>query len=209
MGTPPGRPEITGLVLAGGRGERMGGADKGLQPWRGRPLVDHVIERLQPQVATLILSANRHIDDYARRGWPVLRDRDDTPMYAGPLAGILAGLRAARTPWLAVVPCDTPRLPADLVERLAAACTGHQGADGAAIYGQAAAAHGAGAEGRLESLCCLLSTRLADDLDASLRAGRRQVQGWLARHAIAPVYCSQADDAAAFANFNRPEDLSA
>jgi len=197
MAAPPSRAAITGLVLAGGRGQRLGGVDKGLQPWQGRALVDHAIERLAPQVGAMMISANRSAADYASRGARVIADaRDDFP---GPLAGMLAGLRAATTPWLAVVPCDSPRLPTDLVDRLAG---GLAGRDGAVVQ------RDLGAAGvRLEPVCCLLSTALADDLARYLDDGHRRVEAWLARHA-APVRFDRPDDAAAFANINTPEDLA-
>ena len=183
---------ITGLILAGGRGLRLGGVDKGLQPWRGKALVDHALERLAPQVGGVLISANRHIADYASRGVHVLADAsDDVP---GPLAGILAGLRASATPWLAVVPCDSPRLPIDLVERLA---SGIDATFGAVVQR---------ADGRLEPVCCLLSTTLADDLARYLAEGGRKVEGWIARHA-SPVRFERPEDAAAFANLNTPDDL--
>jgi molybdopterin-guanine dinucleotide biosynthesis protein A len=190
----PAREAITGLILAGGRGLRLGGVDKGLQPWRGLPLVDHALALLAPQVREVMISANRNEPLYARRGVRVLADAADD--FPGPLAGILAGLRAAATPWLAVVPCDSPRLPADLVERLAA---GLQARPGAVAQR---------ADGRLEPVCCLLSTALADDLAAYLAEGGRKVEGWIARHA-APVPFERAGDAAAFANLNTPDDLRA
>jgi molybdopterin-guanine dinucleotide biosynthesis protein A len=196
MPAPPGRDAITGLILAGGRGQRLGGVDKGLQPWRGRPLVDHVLARLAPQVRETTISANRNAPAYASRVPRVLADTSDD--FPGPLAGILAGLRAATTPWLAVVPCDCPCLPTDLVERLA------QGlGDGAGAVVQRD--HGGGVL-RLEPVCCLLSTTLAEDLARYLAGGGRKVEGWLARHA-APVLFDRADDAAAFANINTPADL--
>jgi molybdopterin-guanine dinucleotide biosynthesis protein A len=186
---------ITGLILAGGRGQRMGGVDKGLQPWRGAPLVDHALARLAPQVREVMISANRHAADYATRSARVLPDA--TLDYPGPLAGILAGLRAATTPWLAVVPCDCPLLPPDLVARLAPACTG---AGGAVVQRDGDAGP------RLEPVCCLLSTALADDLATYLDAGGRKVEHWVARHA-APVRFDRPDDAAAFANVNTLADL--
>jgi molybdopterin-guanine dinucleotide biosynthesis protein A len=197
MAVPPSGEAITGLVLAGGRGQRLGGVDKGLQPWHGRALVDHAIARLAPQVTEVVISANRHAADYASRGARVLADaRDDFP---GPLAGMLAGLRAATTPWLAVVPCDSPRLPLDLVERLA-----HGLGDGRAAVAQ----RDLGAAGlRLEPVCCLLATALADDLADYLAGGGRKVEAWLSRHA-APVRFDRPDDAVAFANINTPDDLA-
>ena len=114
--------------------------------------------------------------------------------FPGPLAGILAGLRAASTPWLAVVPCDSPRLPLDLVERLASGIGPARGA--VARRGE-----------RLEPVCCLLSTALAEDLERHLAAGGRKVEGWLTQHAT-PVSFDRAGDAAAFANINTPDELS-
>ena len=187
----PSRADITGLVLAGGRGQRLGGVDKGLQPWRGTPLVDHALARLAPQVGEVLVSANRNAADYASRGVRVLGDASDD--FPGPLAGILAGLRAASTPWVAVVPCDSPRLPLDLVARLA---EGLGDASGAVVH-----------RGRLEPVCCLLSTALADDLERYLGEGGRKVEGWVARHAV-PVVFDRPDDADAFANVNTPEDLA-
>ena len=200
MAPAPSRETITGLVLAGGRGQRLGGLDKGLQPWRGIALVDHALARLAPQVREVMVSANRNLADYAARVTHSTRVlADDTDDYPGPLAGILAGLRAATTPWLAVVPCDCPLLPIDLVKRLACAA-GH--AQGAVVQ------RDLGADGlRLEPVCCLLSTALADDLARYLAGGGRKVEGWVARHAT-PVLFDRPDDASAFANVNTPADLA-
>jgi len=186
------KSSVSGLVLAGGRALRMGGVDKGLQPYRGRPLVDHAIGRLAPQVAHVLVSANRNAADYARRAVHVLADA--SPDFPGPLAGMLAGLRAARTPWLAVVPCDSPLLPLDLVARL----DGGRGASDAAVVERA--------DGKLEPVCCLLSTALADDLAGTLARGDRKVEAWLLRHAARVRFDAPGDDAA-FANFNTLADL--
>ena len=191
MAVAPGRDAITGLILAGGRGQRLGGVDKGLQAWRGLPLVDHALARLAPQVREGTISANRNAAAYASRGARGLADASDD--FPGPLAGIQAGLRACSTPWLAVVPCDAPRLPVDLVARLARA------------LGDARAAVVRRGE-RLEPVCCLLETTLADDLAAYLADGGRKVEGWVSRHA-ARVPFDRADDASAFANVNTPADL--
>ena len=196
MSAAPGRETITGLILAGGRGQRLGGVDKGLQPWHGLPLVDHALSRLAPQVGEVMISANRNTPAYASRVTRVLADTSDD--FPGPLAGILAGLRAAATPWLAVVPCDSPCLPLDLVERLA---RGLGDAPGAVVQRD----QDDGVR-RLEPVCCLLSTALADDLAQYLAEGGRKVEGWLARQA-APVLFDRPDDAAAFANINTPADL--
>ena len=111
--------DITGLILAGGMGRRMGGADKGLLLLHGRPLAALSLERLRPQVGSLFISANRNLDIYAALGPEVLPYL--LPDYPGPLAGIHAALSRIETPWLATCPCDSPYLPSDLVERLTAA----------------------------------------------------------------------------------------
>jgi molybdenum cofactor guanylyltransferase len=196
MPATPARAAITGLVLAGGRGQRLGGVDKGLQPWRGLPLVDHALARLAPQVATVMISANRNAALYATRVAVVLPDASDD--FPGPLAGILAGLRAAATPWLAVVPCDCPRLPPDLVARLAGSVADSK----AAVVRRDRGARGTG----LEPVCCLLSTALAEDLARYLAEGGRKVEAWVARHAT-PVPFDRPEDAQAFANVNTPADL--
>src|SRR3954468_19373906 len=113
------REQITGLILAGGRGARMGGVDKGLQSHLGIPLALHALLRLQPQVGELMINANRNLAAYESMGAPVWPDT--LPDYAGPLAGFLTGLERCETPYLVTVPCDSPRFPEDLVERLAAA----------------------------------------------------------------------------------------
>ena len=196
MPVAPTREATTGLILAGGRGQRLGGVDKGLQPWRGLPLVDHALARLAPQVREVMISANRNASAYASRVTRVLADESDD--FPGPLAGILAGLRAASTAWLAVVPCDSPRLPLDLVERLA---RGVGDAAGAVVQRD----HGDG-QLRLEPVCCVLSTALADDLERYLADGGRKVEGWVSRHA-ATVLFDRPDDAPAFANINTLADL--
>src|ERR1700710_1310669 len=115
--------QITGLLLAGGRGMRMGGVDKGLQMLHGEALAQHVIRRLAPQTGALLISANRNPERYAALGAPfgasVVADIDTLPAFPGPLAGLLSGLRAARTGYLLSAPCDTPGLPVDLAARLA------------------------------------------------------------------------------------------
>lgn len=185
------RCDITGLLLAGGEGRRMGGADKGLQLHRGRPLAAHVLERLAPQVAGVAISANRNLADYARFGWPVWPDLEQG--FPGPLAGWLSGMRHAPTPWLASAPCDVPNLPLDLVQRLADAA----GAAGAPL----AIARTAERE---QPVFAMLHRSLADDLQDYLGTGQRKVLGWTARHPCIQVLF---DDAAAFRNLNTPQDL--
>jgi len=186
--------EITGLVLAGGRATRMGGSDKGFVEFRGRPLIEAVIERLKPQVGQLLISANRNIDRYRTLGFPVLLDADEgLEPFPGPLAGMLAGLRAARTPWLATAPCDAPFLPADLVSRLLSALGGEQAA--VAYVGD-----------RIEPMFCLLHADRAQDLAAALVHGERRAESWLRASGAAPALFFEAD---AFANLNTLQELRA
>jgi molybdopterin-guanine dinucleotide biosynthesis protein A len=193
---------ITGLVLAGGRGQRMGGVDKGLQTLRGEALALHVARRIAPQVDTLVISANRHLETYAALGAPfgatVVSDHSDD--YAGPLAGILAGLRAARTELLLCAPCDAPNVPADLAERLLAALDAAH-ADIATVT--TTDAHG---QASLHPVFALLRTSLADDLAAVLDAGERKVRTWYARHMTVEV--DFADEQRAFYNANSLQDLA-
>ncbi len=192
---PIAREDITGLVLAGGRGSRMGGVDKGLQDHRGMPLALHALRRLQPQVGTAMLSANRNLPDYEAMGVPVWSDSIEG--YAGPLAGLLTGLEHARTDWLVTVPCDTPDFPPDLVDRLAEAAA----AQGAEIA--MAATHEDG-ELRAQPVFCLLRASLAPSLLAFLQAGERKFGKWTAQHRMVQVAF---DDAAAFFNANTSDEL--
>ena len=171
------------------------GADKGLQPLRGRPLAQHALERLRPQVGPLCISANRNAEAYAALGVPVCADI--LPGQPGPLAGLQAGLAACSTPWLAAVPCDVPRFPGDLVARLAA---GLQAADAELAI---AVTH-EGGEHRAHPVFCLLPAALRDDLAAALARDERRVLQWMRRHRCAEVMF---EDAAAFANANTGEDL--
>ncbi|AKJ68957.1 molybdenum cofactor guanylyltransferase MobA [Pandoraea thiooxydans] len=188
---------ITGLILAGGRGTRMGGADKGLQAFRGMPLVMHAMQRLSPQVTTLLISANRNLERYRELGVTVVCD--DPPDFAGPLAGILAGLRAAPTEFVVTAPCDSPLLPTDLVARLAAGLQEQPDAQAAvAVTPQAG-------QWRVQPAFMMVPRTLADDLAHYLAAGQRKIQTWLARHTIAQV---PFDDERPFYNINSLEELN-
>jgi molybdopterin-guanine dinucleotide biosynthesis protein A len=184
-GPDPGR--ITGLILAGGEGRRVGGADKGLLPFRGQTMVEWVVERLRPQVGPLLISANRNAEHYARLGAPVLADL--RPGFHGPLAGIEAGLAACATPLLMCVPCDTPLIPADLVARLAAP-----------LVDAAFDAVVVTAGGRRHSVTVLLRRELLPELSASLGAGERRVDRWLSSLHLREVTFDDCQEA--FANLN-------
>jgi molybdopterin-guanine dinucleotide biosynthesis protein A len=177
------RQDLTGVVLAGGRGMRMGGADKGLQLLDGDPLALHVLRRLAPQAGDLLISANRNLDEYRRLGEPFNASvvADTFADYPGPLAGLLAALKAARTEFVLTVPCDAPYLDEHLATRLADALVSN-GADLAC----AVAIDAAGTR-TLHPVFALVRASLADDLDAWLRAGERKVRAWYARHKAVEV----------------------
>ena len=189
------REQITGLVLAGGRGSRMGGVDKGLQLHQGLRLAQHALQRLAPQVGPLLLNANRNLDTYAAMGVPVCPDA--LADYPGPLAGLAAGLAACSTPYLVSVPCDSPNFPTDLVARLAAALA----QDEAEIAMAAAVEDG---QLRTQPVFCLLRSSLLHSLLAFLQGGQRKVDRWTALHRCVTV---PFDDAAAFANANTLDEL--
>ena len=195
---------ITGLVLAGGRGQRMGGADKGLQILHGKPLAAHVLARLAPQVGALAISANRNREAYSALGapWHASVLADTLPDFPGPLAGLLAGLRAARTEWLLTAPCDSPWLPADLAERLGNAALTHRQAGADIVTATTVDAEGTVS---LHPVFALVRTSLADDLAAFLDAGERKVRAWYARHTATEVAF---DDERAFYNINSLQELA-
>ena len=190
--SPEPRGNITAAVLAGGRGTRMNGVDKGLVSLAGRPMVEYVLQALRPQVARLLINANRSLETYAGYGVPVVPDRESG--FAGPLAGVEAVLAAAQTPWVVTVPCDGPLVPPDLVDRLASALEATPAAD-------IAAAHDGE---RLQPVYALIPTDLLDDLTAFLGAGERKVNRWLEGHRLAVADFS--DRTEAFVNVNRPDD---
>lgn len=196
--------DITGLILAGGRGSRMGGLDKGLQTFHGTPLALHALRRLQPQVGQVMINANRNLDAYAALGVPVYPD--EVANYAGPLAGFLSGLAHCATPYLMTVPCDTPCFPTDLVPRLARALESAQ-ADIAV-----ATAPDKDAEGRVElrpqPVFCLLRSSLHASLLDYTRDGGRKVGAWTAQHRSVQVpFNAPGDDPLAFANVNTLAEL--
>ncbi|KAA0013681.1 molybdenum cofactor guanylyltransferase [Billgrantia pellis] len=181
--------DVTGLILAGGQGRRMGGRDKGLECFAGRPLVDHVYARLVGQVAEVLISANRNLETYRTYADRIVSDPESG--FQGPLMGIYTGLRAATTPWLLVVPCDMPALPDNLLVRLAAGVGEH---DIAVVHDGE----------RLHPVVALLRTNLANALRAALSSGERKVGRWYAGHAWVPVDFSESREA--FANLNTEDD---
>lgn len=191
------RNEITGLVLAGGRGSRMGGVDKGLQNHRGVPLALHALMRLAPQVGPVLVNANRNLGAYESMGAPVWPDAIGD--YAGPLAGFLTGLTHCETPYLVTVPCDSPLFPLDLVARLA------EGLESAGA--EIAMAATPGPDGpQVQPVFCLMRAGLLESLVRFTEAGQRKIDRWTALHRCAEVLF---DDAPAFANANTADELRA
>ncbi|MDR2837809.1 MAG: molybdenum cofactor guanylyltransferase [Azonexus sp.] len=186
-------PPVTGVILAGGQGRRMGGVDKGLQLLDGQPLVARVVERFKPQVDELLVNANQNSEIYAALGYPVIADR--IAGFAGPLAGLHAALCVARHPLVATVPCDSPFLPPDLVTRLALALA--DGAHDVAVARTVERAH---------HVFCLCRRSLAAPLAAFLGAGQRSFYRWLdEQRAVEVVFA----DERAFININNRAELAA
>jgi molybdopterin-guanine dinucleotide biosynthesis protein A len=183
---------ITGLILAGGRGSRMGSVDKGLQLFRAKAMVAHVLARFQPQVDEILINANRSIEEYAAFGHRVVPDAIDG--FAGPLAGLHIGMTHATHPLVVTVPCDSPFLPLDLVSRLASAMqTSNADLAVAKTYDQP------------HPVFCLVKTALAPHLQAFLASGQRKIDKWYATLQVVEVAFD--DEEAAFSNINTLEEL--
>ena len=187
--------QITGLILAGGRGTRMGHVDKGLQTFRGGPMALHVMMRLQPQVGELMINANQNLGPYESFGLPVWPD--EMQGYAGPLAGMQTGLIHCTTDYLVTAPCDSPFLPADLVERLSQGLLEADADVAVAVTGE-------GATRQAHPVFCLMKASLLQHLSEYLRDGGRKVDAWYASLKAAEV---QFDDEAAFRNINTTAEL--
>ena len=181
---------ITGLLLAGGQGRRMGGVDKGLQPLRGKPMAQWALERLAPQVNEVLINCNQNFDAYARFGCRLVPD--EIGGFAGPLAGLHAGLKAAAHPLVVTVPCDSPFLPADLVERLR---------NGLSNRDLAVAKTGEQAH----PVFSLVRKEVLPDLEAFLRSGGRKIDAWYA--GLRTIEVGFDDEADAFRNINTLEEL--
>jgi len=184
-------PPLTAVILAGGQGSRMGGVDKGLVEYRGRPLVAHVLERIRPQADEILISANRNLEAYRALGFPVLMD--DAPDFPGPLAGVRQALKAASHDLLLCVPCDTPFLPLELAERLYEALEKER-ADVAV----------AAADGKAQPVIFLCRKGVLPSLDAFMAEGGRGVGRWQAGLKRVEVVF---EEEAAFRNFNTQEEL--
>jgi molybdopterin-guanine dinucleotide biosynthesis protein A len=189
---------ITGLILAGGRAQRMGGIDKGLIPFMGQPLIAAAISRLQNQVGSILINANRNITQYAAYGYPVILD--ETPDFSGPLAGFSVGLQSCKTPYLLTSPCDSPLLPLDLGKKLAIEM---ERENFQLVY-----ASSKELDDRVwtQPVFCLMRTDLHSSLQSFLDKGDLKIDRWFKElHSSTVVF----EDAMAFANVNTPEELKA
>ena len=190
--------EITGLILAGGRAQRMGGIDKGLVPFMGKPLIEHAVTRLTPQVATILINANRNHDHYAQYGHAVIADHH--PDFAGPLAGFAAGLEHCNTEYLLSVPCDSPVFPLNLSEQMLEAMINTQSD---VVYASSADPSGVI---WTQPVFCLMRRGVKQSLQDFLGHEGRKIDRWFETLPSSTVIFS---DAAAFANTNTPEELQA
>ena len=194
--------EITGVILAGGRGSRMGGVDKGLQNFNGIPLALHTQIRLSPQVGELLINANRNLAAYESFGVPVWPDAASLGEFSGPLAGFLTGLERCETPYMVTVPCDTPLFPDDLVARLADALMAED-----AELAMAAAREEDG-QLRAQPVFCLMRTGMLESLVRFTHGGGRKIDAWTAQHKTALVpFDRPDDDRRAFFNANTLAEL--
>ncbi|MCB1758247.1 MAG: molybdenum cofactor guanylyltransferase [Gammaproteobacteria bacterium] len=182
---------ITAVILAGGRGKRMGGADKGLVDLNGRCLIEHLLHAIEPQVGAVMINANRNLERYRAFGKPVFED--SMPDYQGPLAGFSQAFARIDTPYLLTLPCDAPLLPDNFVARMAAALEAEQADIAAAYDGE-----------RLHSIHALMKRALAGDLERYLAGGDRKIELWYRRHRLALVDFS--DCPSAFRNINTDQE---
>ncbi len=188
----PPRAQITGVVLAGGLARRMGGADKGLVQVRGAPMVSHVVAALRPQVGTLIINANRNLEEYAQLGdCEVIPDMVGD--FAGPLAGMASAMQATNTPYLVTVPCDSPIVAPDFVRRLYAALVEHDAEISVATDGE-----------RMQPVFAMLYCDLLTDLLEYLEAGQRKIDRWYQQRRLAQTDFS--DRIEMFLNINTPAE---
>ena len=194
------KDDITGLILAGGRGSRMGGVDKGLQNFRGMPLALHTLMRLGPQVGPVMINANRNLAAYESFGaevWP-----DVISGFAGPLAGFLTGLERCETDYLVTVPCDTPLFPQDLVGRLV------EGLEREDAEIAMAAAREEDGQVRTQPVFSLLKREVLESLVKFTQGGGRKIDAWTAQHRTVVVpFDREGDDPTAFANANTLAEL--
>lgn len=185
---------VTGVILAGGQGRRMGGQDKGLIPYRKRPLIEHIIRLLKPQVDEIIINANRNIEQYQEYSYPIIQDT--LTDFCGPLAGMLSAMQACQTDFILTCPCDSPEISPHYRQRMMETLFANQADIAVAYDGK-----------RLQPVFCLIPRRLAENLEQYLNGGDRKIDLWFAQHNTVTVDFS--DQVNSFVNFNYPDDIAA
>ena len=188
--------DITGLILAGGRAQRMGGVDKGLIPFHGKPLIESAITRLKPQVQSIVINANRNITKYASYGYPVIMD--ETPDFSGPLAGFSVALKGCKTSYLLTSPCDSPLLPNNLAQLL---MTEMERGNFQLVYASSKEVDG---KVWAQPVFCLMRANLEDSLNQFLQKGDLKIDRWFKELRSSTVIF---DDPQVFSNVNTPEEL--
>ncbi len=184
---------VTGVILAGGEARRMGGNDKGLVRVAGRPMIEYIIDALQPQVDRLLINANRNHDVYEKYGYGVIAD--ELEGFNGPLAGMASCMRAAETGYIVTLPCDSPYVPPDMVARLYRQLVNDDADISVATDGN-----------RLQPVYSLMKCSLLDSLLACLDSGERKIDRWYARHRMTEADFSDVPET--FINANTPEDIA-
>jgi molybdopterin-guanine dinucleotide biosynthesis protein A len=183
---------IDAVILAGGMARRMGGNDKGLVELLDKPMIEHTIDRIKPQVKEIMINANRNQNRYAEFGYPVFDDEDSG--YLGPLAGMITAMGKTQADYLLVVPCDCPLLPLDLVERMLVQIQSEDAELAVASDGK-----------REQPVVLLLKPSLRDSMKAFLDGGERKIDFWYAKHHC--VVAEFSDQPNAFVNVNTPEQI--
>ncbi|MCW8963421.1 MAG: molybdenum cofactor guanylyltransferase [Gammaproteobacteria bacterium] len=183
---------LTVVVLAGGRGSRLGDQDKGLLQWQGRPFIEHILKNIETATHNILLNANRNAEQYRQYGYPVISD--EIQDYAGPLAGMHAALRAANTPFILTLPCDAPYTTSAIIEQF---CEVHAK--------QQQSLYVAGSDDGLQPVYAMISTDLADNLEQYLAEGKRKTQAWMMENSAHVVHFDQR--VTSFMNVNTETEL--
>ena len=186
------KQDVTAVILAGGKGSRLGGQDKGLVPYHGKPLIEHILERIETQVATVLISANRNPEIYATYGYPVLKD--NMLDYQGPLAGFSTAMSTAKTKYIITLPCDGPLISDDLVARLKNCSQDAPTKIVVAYDGQ-----------RLQPTYALIPITWLTNLNQFLNDGSRGIHKWYAQNQNNVIHCGFSDIPDIFTNINTEE----
>jgi len=187
--------DITAVILAGGKGRRLGGQDKGLVNYKGRPLIEHILHIIKPQVQAIMINANRNLERYAEYGFPVIND--DLTNFQGPLAGFISAIKVVSTTHILTLPCDGPKIPPDYSQRLLSAL---ETQNEETINNTIVVAHDGE---RMQPVHALIPTGLAASLEAFLEKGDRKIDLWYAQHPVVLADFSDIPDV--FQNINTEE----